>query len=411
MICPNCSTSIPDGVLRCPACHADLAATTMIPRLQGRWCPSCGALVPDGRETCPSCGMLVPVSHTVMPRHGSSSEAWVDLDRESSRVRELESEHLNEGSEGQVEDDDAQEEPEAVGDSEAQPAAEGEKDLQADENVSDEEDQPSDENYEEGVHGFVPHLNSAIPMGEDRFGIDARQERIPRTAAFLVAAAASLVVIGGTTLLITRPWDPASFETRASEQKDVSQAGYPGEHLTLIGQDSGGARAENTKTSDQEAYESVSKVYERLGELRTALETNEGELVDALQNDIPGLVAGGYGEAESVSIEVGSLIIDLEKSSVANSAYAADAERVKELAGWLNSWASALLNSWKAMSDAYMPSYAEQQVMDILYNGEWYGTNLDRASFNEHYESWAPVEQVTTEGDDVGSSIDTSTVE
>lgn len=59
MICPSCGSNIPDGSEVCPACHADLAVTRVMPRLTGTFCPTCGALVPAGSACCPKCGMPV----------------------------------------------------------------------------------------------------------------------------------------------------------------------------------------------------------------------------------------------------------------------------------------------------------------------------------------------------------------
>lgn len=59
MICPSCGSNIPDGSEVCPACHADLAVTRVMPRLTGTFCPTCGALVPAGSAVCPKCGMPV----------------------------------------------------------------------------------------------------------------------------------------------------------------------------------------------------------------------------------------------------------------------------------------------------------------------------------------------------------------
>ena len=50
MICPHCGARLEDGTPICPACGSDLGVTNKIARVTGTWCPSCGALIPDGAE-------------------------------------------------------------------------------------------------------------------------------------------------------------------------------------------------------------------------------------------------------------------------------------------------------------------------------------------------------------------------
>ena len=87
MKCPSCGSQIADGLDVCPACHANLSATRVMPKLRGTWCPSCGALVPAGQPTCPKCGM--PVS--AAPGARASDE----LDRRMAEERRLERERTS----------------------------------------------------------------------------------------------------------------------------------------------------------------------------------------------------------------------------------------------------------------------------------------------------------------------------
>lgn len=408
MICPNCSTSIPDGALRCPACHADLAVTTRMPRLEGRWCPSCGSLVPDDRETCPSCGMLVPFPEGRRPRKEAARPEWMLRARHVDQSQGLgaDTAEEDEPQDGTRPDDGGAEDAPDLGTEAAaeEQATEEPEDPELAAEADDAELEGFDD--EDGEpEPFVPHFDSAIPMG-DRFGIDARQERMPRTASFLVAAIASLVVIGGSALIITHPYDAASFETRAVDEKDTSQVGYPGEVQVLSGQDSGGGRLALEKERDQNAFTELYNAYVRVGELRADLEENENLLLSALANDDATLIAGGYGVAESGVIETGRVRDTLTSASISSSSYADQAAQVAELADWLRSWSEALVSSWEAMDESYYPSYAEEEVMGYLYGGEWHGVNAGRVSFDENYVSRFPVEIRTDDEGDEASSAD-----
>lgn len=68
MICPFCGTHIDDGLDVCPACHADLAASTATPHTERRYCASCGAIVPEGATFCPSCGMPLTKEDSIVMR-------------------------------------------------------------------------------------------------------------------------------------------------------------------------------------------------------------------------------------------------------------------------------------------------------------------------------------------------------
>lgn len=391
-----------------------------MPRLTGRWCPSCGALVPDGRETCQNCGMLVMEGEALAPKHGSDSEEWLNLLQEMAptSIADLDVRSRRSGQQsvafrarvstataeeaqdaGYVADhpDEEFELPHADQLPEAEPPRPRMREDRG-------EDAPEARRV---PPRNVPRLNSAIPTGDDRFGIDARTERMPRTAAFIVAAIASLVVIGGTTLLITHPWDTSVFETRATESKDVSQAGYPGVHDTLSGQDFSLSGQDSEGQREERTFELIQSSYERLGALRGELEENERLVGEAIEQDDSELVAGGYGVAESGKIETASMINDLSMPDVLGSSYVAEAEGIKELAGYLNAWSGALLDSWTAMSKSYYPSYAASDVYEYLYEGDPYGTNPDKRRFDETYVSKFPTKhEAPQEGEQAAQAAD-----
>ena len=86
--------------------------------------------------------------------------------------------------------------------------------------------------------GPQPRLESAIPpvpeAGDD--GAE-RQDARSHLRLVMVAALAALLVVGGTALYITRPWDPDAYRTHAVEDADTSQEGFPGTVTHLEGQD------------------------------------------------------------------------------------------------------------------------------------------------------------------------------
>lgn len=87
MKCPSCASEIADGLDVCPACHANLAMTRVMPKLTGTWCANCGALVPTGSDACPKCG--VPVAG------GAQSSAAAEMAKRRAEERRLESERTS----------------------------------------------------------------------------------------------------------------------------------------------------------------------------------------------------------------------------------------------------------------------------------------------------------------------------
>ena len=82
-----------------------------------------------------------------------------------------------------------------------------------------------------------PELASALPPapkpGEDR----AQKDAPTRMRLVVVTAIASLFVVGGTALYITRPWDPNAYMIHATEDADTSQEGHLQSVSHLTGQD------------------------------------------------------------------------------------------------------------------------------------------------------------------------------
>ena len=105
--------------------------------------------------------------------------------------------------------------------------------------------------------GFIAGIESAIPGPEPEDSPGARHDRMPRPCTFAFAAVLALVVVGGSTLLITHPWDPLATQTKATEPADVSMSGFPGVVESLSGQDDEGGAGQAEATTTYEILEDV----------------------------------------------------------------------------------------------------------------------------------------------------------
>ncbi len=98
-----------------------------------------------------------------------------------------------------------------------------------------------EEHFEEEPHKAddASTLVSAIPPdpSETPDELHAPEERPKRLRLLLLAACAALVLVGGATLFITRPWDPEAYTIHATADADTSMEGFPGTVTHLPSQD------------------------------------------------------------------------------------------------------------------------------------------------------------------------------
>ena len=353
MICPNCGTHIPDDVLRCPACHYDLLMTTKLPRLEGTWCANCGALVPDGSDTCPSCGMPVAVTRrrvTDEPDTPISSEEPASESEEIDRLV-----------------------PRVEMKDEAGESDEGDGEVSAEE-----------------THA-MPRIESAVPAGPDADGPADEGERMPRTRVSLVAAIASIVIVGGFILLVAHPWDANLFSTRATEPADTSMAGYPGEVETLSGQDSGSEASVEEKSGDEVTYEQLSQIYQRLGEIEDELAQSQKDLEDTGISGDQTARNAKKASQDALATEISNLISQTGQVDVTSGTYADEVDNLQKLGNWLRNWSDALSEGWERSVSSDDPSSEENYILGPVANAQnGSGMNSYRQLFDTNYGDWEP---------------------
>lgn len=351
MICPNCGTSIPDDVVRCPACHADVGQAASLVPPQGIWCPSCGSLVPDGEGVCPHCGMPV-----VRPKHARASDA--------AQLK------IASGEEG---DDDTDEMP-----------ADGTDAPQLDGDAEDERFENEDTN-------FVPRIESALPA-EPVSGNDRLQRAAAlRVRTLVVALAAALLFVGGGVLFLTHPWDPQASDSRAKSEADTSMAGFPGIVTELKGQDSGSVDAAEVESGDAATYKRLSDVYDQLKDLEERADADEQSYRTLAATPGSDERTNARNEAYQLSLDVSNLIASLSDIDVTSGTYAEDLENMKTLASWLRNRTDALDSAWeKAMRVANPPSHA-QEIDAYLPDSSASDSYKER--FDAHYDGWKPQEK------------------
>lgn len=357
MICPNCGTHIPDDAQRCPACHFDLLMTTKLPRLEGVWCPNCGALVPEGMSECPGCGMPVDV-----PRNKQRATSWPEAD--AAAGSENESEEIDRLV-PRVEETDTQRE--SVGDE----GTEG-------------------DNSAEETHA-MPRIESAVPAGPEADGPAEEGERMPRTRVSLVAAIASIVIVGGFILMVAHPWDANLFSTRATEPADTSMAGFPGQVESLSGQDSGSDAAVEERSGDQATYEELSRIYKRLGEIEDELEQSQDDLESVGVSGDRAARDAKKANQDALGTEISNLISQTGQLDVSTGTYAEDVENLQTLGNWLRNWSDAITEGWERSASSDDPSADADYVLRPVSSAQGEsGKNSYQQLFDSNYGDWEP---------------------
>lgn len=337
MVCPYCGTHIADNLLVCPACRSDLSMTTRLPRLDQRWCASCGALVPPGADVCPSCGApVLPVSSRV---HTSAANA-------RTHTQQREAERL-------------------------------------------EREQKSFE--EEQTHA-MPRIESAVPANPDAYDPLTKHDMFPRARVMLVAAMASLFIVGGTVLYITHPWNASAFDTKARVPADTSMAGFPGKKDSLSqDKEAGSAIQRPVLSADETSYQKLMEVYQQLSAYKGELDKSEQHLKDTGTSGSLDERREGQSSQEDLALRIDNSLKALDNIDVTSGTYVADVAHLKTLGSWLRNWSDDLRKSWKVSTEFDSAEGREAEIFAAINeHSDSSGNNTFRTHFDTNYKLWEP---------------------
>ena len=367
MVCPYCGTHIDDGAQVCPACHAELDLTQVMSRIDVSYCANCGAMLPAGADACPACGMPVAAGQPVSDPFGIAAEKGLEAERPANDPAPTEPappRHIR-----VLDLPDIGPDPKPDGDC---PAAEIEPSAAEETNS-------------------MPRIESAIPS-ESRSAHS--EDRLPRTKAVLAGALASLVLVGGSVLLISHPWDPNAYVTHNTTERDTSKAGFPGERDKLTGQDSSTEDSGAQISGDEQTLSDLSDAYEKLGKLAEKIDDNADTFDDVAFSGSLEQRKKGASTAKSLSYEVSNLIDDISGIDVTSGTYADDLGHLQTLGNWLRNRVDALNEAWQADVASDDPSSDRSGIEAPLKDAEnANGTNTYKALFDQNYDAWKPAEK------------------
>lgn len=234
----------------------------------------------------------------------------------------------------------------------------------------------------------VPRIESAIPSEPNPSSPSAARDRIPHAKVFLVAALVAVAVIGGASLVITHPWDPAAYMGAPTQDADLSKVGYPGSVESLSGQDKDAAQDSGVAGDDSQdsTLTSLQADYESLKVLADRIDENWSTFQAKATTGTLGERRAGRAEAQSIALDVSNLIEDVSSLDDGAGIYAEDKEHLVTLGNWLRNRVDALTKGWEASASATDLSADARTIRSYVPSG----TNDYKTLFDQNYEAWAP---------------------
>ncbi len=301
------------------------------------YCPSCGTLVPEGVENCPVCGMRV----------------------RTKAAKQLKPEKIEAG--GGIED--ATDKTEAGSSSKKGAAAK--KGTAA-------------------KKGVAAKLESAIPA-ENEIKDPYHHENPMHLKSVLVASFAALLVLGSAILLITHPWDPHAFDTRATTPADLSQEYVPDQVDALKGQDSGNADSGEIESGDEAMYKKFNETYKKFGEYSKSLESSTSDLEKFGFTGDAKAVTEGKNSANQLDIDIPNLISEIQSTDVSSGKYYSQQQDLIKMGNYLRNEADILLTAWKKAEQSTNPATEKSSILQPVKTSGANYANL----FSEAYAAFS----------------------
>ena len=249
---------------------------------------------------------------------------------------------------------------------------------------------PKDEAELAGETHAMVRIESAIPSEPTQYDPSSTRDRIPHARFLVTAVLVAVVVMSGTVLAITHPWDPGAFDTKAKTEADTSHAGFPGTVTELQGQEGGSATTE-VKSGDDATLEQLQDYYEQLGALATRPNENESLFHQVYADTDPQRREDGKDAADALAIEVSNLISAISSANVESGTYVNEQRNLVTLGNWLRNRMDSLCDAWDADVSSDDPSADKDRILASLQNdGGASATDSYRVLFEQNYPAWKP---------------------
>ena len=290
------------------------------------YCPSCATLVPEGVTNCLACGMRVRTK-AVRPKKREVAGAAPTTTAAVGAV-----------------------------------AGAGKNDARDPEKTAE-----------------SPKLESAIPA-ETELKDPYHHENPMRLRNVFVASFAALLLVGSGILIITHPWDPHAFDTKATTPADTSQEGFPGQVDALKGQDSNNTDTGEVESGDEATYKTFNNTYQKFGELSKSVESSTSDLEKFGCTGDSKAVTDGRNNASQIDIDISNAISEIQSTDVSSGKYYAQQQDLIKMGNYLRNEADILLNAWKKAAQSKNPSAEKDSILKpVKTNGANYASLFSKA--------------------------------
>lgn len=386
MICPFCSSSVPDGSTSCPSCDGDLAHEGAESVAEFIFCEGCGARLASQDRVCPKCGRPAP---GILSQRASAPDLAAG---KTASFPRLTSEMIAEAIPAPV--------PGAFPlDGEVDPYATG---------VLDGADlAAAGVDRAGGSRGAgrkaVAHGDAAPatePPSPDAY---ARRSR----GKFIALALVVCAVLGGAFFVAVDPLGVMpgvyqSFEQSARDMfpsRQVPDEEEPGDAEQDDASNTQEAPSVSDSTlSDAEAFQQLSSIYGKIVSFQDGIgavvETYNGQY---LAKDVAQRTEASKGAYE-LRDNLQALIDELDGLKLADdSAYLEDVDHLRQLATWTFNRVDVLCRSWDislALPEGERPANHQDEILAPLREVEKVnGKAVDVISYEEHVQAWKPQEK------------------
>lgn len=385
MICPFCSSSVPDGSVCCPSCGLDLDHGDLHDVSEFVFCEGCGARLGVQERVCPKCGRPAP---GILSQNSAASDLAAG---KTASFPKLTSEMIADAIPAP--------EPARVAFS-----ASGDADTTS---VLD-----ADDLAVASLDGVIPARGASHkPLVREAFG-DGGDVASP--AAFdrprrgrAIALVLALCLVGGSVWFVAA--DPMgvmpsfyqSFEQAASDMFPSRQVPLDGDDEDTPAEDgdgTGDAEVSDSTLSEAEAFQRLSSIYAQI----VSQEKEIGPLVDTYNGQFRLSDRSRRVNAAQSSYELRDRLIatidELDRIELADgSAYVEDVAHLRQLATWNFNRVDVLCQSWDinlSLAEGESPEDHLDEILAPLSKVEKVnGKSVDVISYEENVGAWKPQEK------------------
>lgn len=385
MICPFCSSSVPDGSVCCPSCGLDLDHGDLHDVSEFVFCEGCGARLGVQERVCPKCGRPAP---GILSQNSAASDLAAG---KTASFPKLTSEMIADAIPAP--------EPARVAFS-----ASGDADTTS---VLD-----ADDLAVASLDGVIPARGASHkPLVREAFG-DGGDVASP--AAFdrprrgrAIALVLALCLVGGSVWFVAA--DPIgvmpsfyqSFEQAASDMFPSRQVPLDGDDEDTPAEDgdgTGDAEVSDSTLSEAEAFQRLSSIYAQI----VSQEKEIGPLVDTYNGQFRLSDRSRRVNAAQSSYELRDRLIatidELDRIELADgSAYVEDVAHLRQLATWNFNRVDVLCQSWDinlSLAEGESPEDHLDEILAPLSKVEKVnGKSVDVISYEENVGAWKPQEK------------------